>query len=108
MSLQQFPQHLGPALTARDYPNVIKGGKSVVAKVIADQAAYDALLAQVTADYDAAVATKEKADFDDKKAFKALALTVLDGINALRGQHGLGDITPAQFRTAFRDKYDSL
>ena len=50
MSIQEFPQHYARHLARRGFDSVIKDGKAIVAKPIADQAAHDALIAQADAD----------------------------------------------------------
>ena len=38
---------------------------------------------------------------------RAFALVIMDEINILRGQHGLADRTPAQLKSALRNKLDT-
>lgn len=43
-----------------------------------------------------------------KRALRAALLLILDEINILRGLHSLADRTPAQARTAFKNKLKSF
>ena len=52
--------------------------------------------------------TVNKARYENEKALKAIVLLMLDEINILRAQHSLSDRTPAQAKTAFNAKVDSL
>ena len=44
----------------------------------------------------------------EAKAYKALVLLMVDQINSLRAEHGMGAIAPTQVRTALINKYKLL
>jgi hypothetical protein len=48
----------------------------------------------------------EKVRYDDEAVLKAIIKLTVDQLNVLRANHGLGDITYAQARTAIRDAID--
>jgi len=71
-------------------------------------AGWDALDNAVkTAAKDAALESMKDID-EVAKMDKAIALTLLDAINNLRSEHGQAAITPAQLKTAVKNKYNSL
>ena len=62
MSLQEFPERFTRYLARNGHPAIIRRGKAVVAKPIADQAAHDALVVQAETDIVVAERRKGKAD----------------------------------------------
>ena len=50
----------------------------------------------------------EKQRIDDERVLKAIALTVKDEVNVLRGQHGLPNLADAQFINAIKSKVDTI
>ena len=72
------------------------------------QAERDAVDAQLAADALTKNRESEKTRYDDEKSLEALALIVMDELNILRALHSLPARTPAQIKTAFRNKVDTL
>ena len=69
-----------------------------------DQAARDAVdAANLIASRDALADELDRAE----TFMRAFALIVMDELNILRGQHGLADRTPAQLKTALRNRLDT-
>lgn len=66
------------------------------AKVVVDQAILDASRNSLADQFD-----------DQEGVMRAFALANLDEINILRGQHGLGNRTISQLKSAIRDKLGS-
>lgn len=110
MGLQDFETRFHRELSALGYRGKIVDGRLRVAKVVADQAAHDALVVTLKADHKTMQKERTKRAWDDDNmiAVKALGLLVLDALNFSRGQHGLADVTPAQFKTQFLAKVDSI
>lgn len=50
----------------------------------------------------------QMAGFEGRNALQALALVLLDRINALEADHGRGGFTGAQLKAAFRAKLETL
>ena len=98
----------GPDLTAvagfaSKYWNIVGDVVSLMS-----QAERDAVDAQLAADALTRDRENEKERYNAEKSLKALALIVMDEINVLRALHSLSDRTPAQIKTAFNNKVDTL
>ncbi len=64
--------------------------------------------AQIAADELTADRDFQKVLYDTEKSLKALALIVMDELNILRALQSLPDRTPAQIKTPFQNKVDTL
>ena len=101
MDLQTFPQHYARHLAKLGYPAVIRGGRSIVARTIADDAERQRIIADVDAGIEA----------DEKRAIKQSSDrregVVFEYVRQLVNQATGGNITKEQARQVFDDITDS-
>lgn len=74
--------------------------------VLVDQATRDARDQEIVDVRVADAITAAKNEYDQQQILRAVVLTIIDEINVLRAQHSLPPRTPAQARTAVRNKLD--
>ncbi len=89
----------------------LTGGTNAEGQEIVDlksQAEQDAIDAAEAAARETAGRENAKTEFDDLWLLRAFAEVVVDEINLLRAEHSLPARTPAQLRTALRNKIDNL